>query len=122
MPVVTHCLAVYKLWQGYQNDFPKNLRYTLGEKIDSTFIQVLESLFIAGYESKNDKLPTIRLATRKTDILKFFLQVSWELKALDNKKYILISEKMDELGRMIGGWKKGLESKLPHLEGEGELQ
>ena len=113
LPVITHTLSVYKLWHGYQNDFPKNLRYTLGEKIDTTFIQILESLFIASYESKIDKLPTIRLAIRKIDILKFFLQVSWEMKALDNKKYILISEKMSELGRMIGGWKKGLESKLP---------
>src|SRR5258706_6960987 len=106
-------LAVYKLWQGYQNDFPKNLRYTLGEKIDATFLNILEYLFIAGYQGKNEKLPTILLTIRKTDILKFFLRIAWELNALDNKKYILISEKMDGVGRMIGGWKKGLESKTP---------
>lgn len=85
----------------------------MGKKIDETFIQILESLFTASYESKSDKLPTIRLTIRKVDILKFFLQVSWELKALDNKKYALISEKIDGLGRMLGGWKKGLETKLP---------
>lgn len=113
LPVLTHVLSVYKLWQGYQNDFPKNLRYTLGGKIDSTFLNILECLFIASYESKNDKLPTILLAIRKTDLLKFFLQVSWELNALDNKKYILISEKLNEIGRMIGGWKRGIESKTP---------
>lgn len=108
-------LIAYKLWHGYQNDFPKNLRYTLGEKIDILFISILEYLFVAGYQSKNEKLPTILIAVRKTDLLKFFLQVSWELKALDNKKYIVISEKVSELGRMIGGWKKGLETKTPSI-------
>jgi hypothetical protein len=111
LPVISHALGVYKIWHGYQNDFPKNLRYTLGEKIDTTFIQILEYLFVASYQNKSDKLPTILIAIRKADITKFFLRVSWELQALDNKKYILISEKMDELGRMLGGWKRGLESK-----------
>ena len=113
MPIIGHALSVYKLWHGYRNDFPKSLRYTLGEKIDTTFINILEYLFVASYQSKSEKLPTILIAIRKTDVLKFFLLVSWELKAFDNKKYILISEKVDELGRMVGGWKKGLESKTP---------
>ena len=74
---------------------------------------------MASYQSKSDKLPTILVAVRKTDLLKFFLRIAWELRALDDKKYVLISEKTDELGRMIGGWKKGLESKTPaHSAGE----
>ena len=78
-----------------------------------TFIQLLEYLYIASYESKTEKLPTIRTALRKCDVLKFFLRIAWEVHAIDNKKYALVSEKADELGRMIGGWKKGLESKTP---------
>ena len=120
--MINHALAIYKLWHGYQNDFPKNLRYTLGKKIDGTFINILECLFVASYQSKNEKLPTILFAVKKIDILKFFLRVSWELNTLDNKKYILISEKVDELGRMVGGWKKGLESKTPPNNVGGELR
>ena len=76
-------------------------------------MQLLECLYVASYQSKQEKLPTIMLAVRKNDVLKFFLRIAWELRALDNKKYALISEKADELGRMIGGWKKGLEAKTP---------
>lgn len=111
--MIEHATAVYKLWHEYRNDFPKSSRYTLGDKIDSTFIQILELLFVASYQNKNEKLPTIRAAVRRMDILKFFCRIAWELRALDNKKYALLSEKMDELGRMIGGWKKGLEAKTP---------
>jgi len=28
----------------------------------------------------------------------------WETKSLDNNKYLIISEKIDEIGRMLGGW------------------
>ena len=41
---------------------------------------------------------------RKTDALKILLMVLWETKSLDNKKYIAVSEKLDEIGRMLGGW------------------
>ncbi|MBI5139751.1 four helix bundle protein [Candidatus Nomurabacteria bacterium] len=113
MPIINHTLSVYKIWHEYKNNFPKNLRYTLVDKIDSIFINLLEYLFVATYQNKEEKLPTILLALRKTDLLKFFLRVSWEIHALDNKKYIEISEKLAEVGRMLGGWKKGLESKTP---------
>ena len=36
------------------------------------------------------------------------LQIAWEIKALDAKKYILLSGKLDEIGRMLGGWLKQL--------------
>ena len=28
----------------------------------------------------------------------------WETKSLDNKKYIALSEKLDEIGRNLGSW------------------
>lgn len=30
--------------------------------------------------------------------------ILWETQSLDNKKYISLSEKMEELGKMLGGW------------------
>ena len=30
--------------------------------------------------------------------------VLWETKSLDNKKYIVLSEKLEEIGKMLGGW------------------
>jgi hypothetical protein len=43
-------------------------------------------------------------------VLKFLLRVAWETRSLDTKKYADLSEEMLELGRMIGGWKRGLET------------
>ncbi|MBI1755297.1 hypothetical protein HY250_01880 [Candidatus Azambacteria bacterium] len=30
--------------------------------------------------------------------------VLWESKSLDNKKYIALSMKINEIGKMLGGW------------------
>src|SRR3989344_580656 len=59
---------------------------------------------IASYLSKQAKLPYLQKAVAKLDLLKFFLQISWEIKAMDTKKYISLSEKLDEIGKMLGGW------------------
>jgi hypothetical protein len=37
-------------------------------------------------------------------VLKIFLMILWETKSLDNKKYIALSEKLNEIGRNLGGW------------------
>lgn len=113
LPVLEHAVTVYKIWYQYRSDFPKAARYVLGDKIDQLFVQLLELLLVASYQSKTDKLPTIRSAVRRMDVLKFFLRITWEIGALENKKYANLSEQAHELGRMIGGWKKGLESKTP---------
>jgi len=85
----------------------------LGGKIDSLFIEIIELLFVASYLGKQEKLPYLQKAIRKLDVLKFFFQVSWEIKALDNKKYISISERLNEIGRMLGGWIRGIQTKAP---------
>ena len=38
------------------------------------------------------------------DLLKIFIMLLWETKSLDDKKYIELSEKLDEIGRNLGGW------------------
>lgn len=113
LPVIEHMLGVYKLWFSYRDHFPKKSRYTLGEKIDSRFIQVLEFLFIASYQSVGEKLPTIERALTGIDMLKFLLRICWDLRILDDKKYTAISEGLHEAGRQVGGWRKGLQKKTP---------
>jgi len=119
LPIITHAVELYKLWHSYRNDLPIAIRRSLGDKIDVIFIQVLECLFVASYQNREQKLPTITLAVKKIDLLKFFLQVLWELRSLDNKRYIVISEKTAEIGRMVGGWKKDSETKNPPVNTRG---
>lgn len=111
LPVIEHMLKVYKNWYVIRDNLPKKSRYTLGDKIDGRFIQILELLQVASYQSPADKLPTLTKATSAMDLLKFLLRIAWEIGALDDKKYLLLSEDLKEAARQIGGWKKGIETK-----------
>jgi len=113
LPVIEHAVSVYKLWYEYRDHFPKKSRYTLGDRIDTIFIQLVELLWAAGYQGKDEKLPTIAAAIRKLDGLKFLLRIAWEIKILDSTKYASLSEPLFEIGKMLGGWRKGIETKTP---------
>lgn len=104
-------LTAYKNWYVYRDSLPKKSRYTLGDKIDSRFIYVLELLYIASYQNVTQKLSTLERALTGVDTLKFLLRVAWEVRALDEKKYIVLSKELDEVGRELGGWRKGLQTK-----------
>ncbi|HBR79487.1 MAG TPA: hypothetical protein DEA46_03625 [Candidatus Moranbacteria bacterium] len=58
----------------------------------------------------------------RLDILKFFSQLAWENKLIHNDKYIELSEKLEEIGRMLGGWRKGLLEKKTPAKVTGEKQ
>jgi predicted RNA-binding protein YlqC (UPF0109 family) len=76
----------------------------LGQRIDTLFIETMEAVSVASFLSREEKHPWVRLAIRKMDTLKVLMLVLWETKSIDNKKYIALSLKIDEIGRMLGGW------------------
>ena len=82
----------------------------MGKRVDTILIEIIEAIVIASFLKKEEKLPYIRVAIRKTDTLKIFLMILWETKSLDNSKYIQLSEKVSEIGRMLGGWNGNLSS------------
>jgi len=116
LPVVERLLGTYKLWYGYRDHFPKKSRYTLGDKIDARFLNVLELLSIAAYQGAVEKTPTLDRALVGADALKFLLRVAWELRLFDDQKYAQLSEGVQEVCKQIGGWKKGLQKKTPMRE------
>jgi len=92
------------LWYGYYQILPKTHKHSLGKKVDFLFSEIIEALATASFLSRQEKLPYVRLSIRKVDTLKIFLIILWETKSLDNNKYIALSVKVDEIGKMLGGW------------------
>jgi hypothetical protein len=111
LPILQHLITAYKLWYDFLPHIPKDARYTLGTKVDASLVDAVEAIFVATFLAKEKKLPYVQRAAAKLDLVKFFLQVTWDIKALDNKKYALISEQLAEVGRMLGGWIRQLESR-----------
>ena len=112
LPILQKLIATYEVWQEFLRNFPKDLRYTLGAKIDVLHIETTEAIFMASCVVLDQKLPFIQKASIKLDLLKFFLQVAWESKGLDNKRYITLSEHFAEIGKQLGGWQKDTLKKI----------
>lgn len=94
---------------------PKLSRYTIGTKIDALFLETIECIVIAGYAQRDQKLPIIKQASSKMDLLKFFFKLAWEMKALQDKEYLAVSTPLVQGGKMLGGWSKQLQQETPIL-------
>ena len=85
------------------------------------FVEIIEATALASFLKQNEKQPYVRLAIRKLDTLKILLMVLWETNSIDNTQYIAVSEKVDVVGRMLGGWNGQLTkqtSPAPHGAGK----
>ncbi len=111
--VLVRSKQAYETWHKYLSKFNRVDRYTIGVRVDDTFLSLVEFIFRAcfGYD-KFEKLSLLSQANAKNDILKFFLQIVWEQKLLDHTQYASLILLLDEIGRMLGGWKKSIEEKL----------
>ena len=112
--VLDKLIQAYKLWHDIIQHLSKKSRLTLGIKIDSIFLDIMELIFFASLSPQKEKLPYIYKTLRGLDLLKFFLRVAWEIKEIDNKKYIAISKPLNEIGKMLGGWYRNLLKENSH--------
>ncbi len=113
IPVVLKLKDTYNIWQNYLTQFPKANRFTIGSKIDVLFLEAIEYAFLASYTHTEEKRLLLNKSISKVDLVKLLLQLAWEIKALDNKKYAHLAERFAEIGKMLGGWKRQLLNKTP---------
>lgn len=84
--------------------------------MDILFLDILESMLIARYASATRKVAFLDESIAKIDKLKFFAEIAWENKLLTDKSYSEFLQQLMEVGRELGGWKKGLVIKTPPLK------
>ena len=98
------------MWIGITPHIEKGRRYTLGTRIENKFLDLLELSYLAYFTEKDKKIQKVSDCILALDTLKFLVHVAWESKAISNKHAESIAPKLDEIGKMFGGWKKNLES------------
>lgn len=93
------------IWMDVSAHIPKSVRYTLGARIENKFLDLLELSYVAYFSQKEEKHSKISECILILDTLKFLICVSWEGKFISNRHYEEISLKLEEIGKMLGGWK-----------------
>ena len=86
------------------DQFPRSRRFTLGERLESGLLAVLEELVDAAYTT--DKRPALSRANRRLALCRHLWRLALELKVINLKRYEYGAKLMEGLGRQIGGWLK----------------
>ena len=89
--------------------FPKKVRFTFSNRIDNLALDIVGGIIEARYsKKKKDVLRRIDLSMEKLRVL---LRMCHDLEYLDHKGYEFASKKINEAGKMVGGWRKQQEGK-----------
>lgn len=87
----------------------KGARYTIGARIETKLLDLLELGYTTYFSSRETKLIKISECIFQLDIIKYLIATAWEGKLITDKQCVEISKKLDEIGRMLGGWKGKLQ-------------
>jgi hypothetical protein len=98
------------LWLDIVPHIAKGARYTIGSRIEHKFLDLLDLSYITYFITKEKKAQKITDCILILDTLKFIISVAWEGKLISNKQYETVALKLEEVGKMLGGWRKSLDN------------
>lgn len=89
--------------------FPRHHRYSLGNRIEETLLDLLDILIEARYT--REKLALLDRANILLERLRFQMRLARDLKALALNSFEFQAKAVEEIGRMVGGWRKSAASR-----------
>jgi hypothetical protein len=93
------------LWScNHTGRFPRQHRFVLGERLERTLYELLETLIQAKYSP--DRTSLLNEANLTLEILRFQVRLAKDLQCLKSTSYGFASRQIDEIGKLVGGWLK----------------
>lgn len=100
--------AVYKLYLSWYircGQIPKKDRFTIGQKIESLLLEILLLTVTAYHTTDLDyKRQSLLKANTCLECVKIGMRLAKDVKALEQRWYIDYESRIQEMGKMLGGW------------------
>jgi hypothetical protein len=84
--------------------FPRAQKFLLGDRIQAAALDVLEALIEATYT--RDRRGHLARANLGLEKLRVLCRLATDLRHLDPRRYEHAARAIDEIGRLVGGWRK----------------
>lgn len=84
--------------------FPRAYRFSVGDRIVQSGMDLMLALVQAAYSS--DKAKLLEGASALSNKLRYLLRLAKDLKLISIDAYGFSTGNVDEIGRMVGGWMK----------------
>jgi hypothetical protein len=86
--------------------FPRSFRFSVGDRAVAVGLDLLLVLVEAAYSA--EKVQLLEAASQRANRLRYLLRLAKDLRLLPVDSYGFAAERLDEVGRMIGGWQKSV--------------
>lgn len=86
------------------NKFPKKQRFVLGQQLENTLLDILKGIIQANQE--RNKLETLKQVSIDLDKFRILFRLAKDLKFMSIRQYKFGAEKINEIGKLLGGWIK----------------
>lgn len=86
--------------------FGRAHRFTVGDRLANQSLDLLETLAAAAYASAAHRATLLEQANQRINGLRYILRLAKDLQLLNTESYGHGAELLDELGRMLGGWRR----------------
>lgn len=93
------------------NRFPKNQKFTLGDRIQLQLSELLELYVHAYYAPKAEKYTLLVKANVQLEIIRHYFRLGFDLGLYASTQYQHFAEALHEIGSMTGGWIKSIENR-----------
>ena len=88
--------------------FPRQYKYTLGEKIQAEVIDLIISIYKVN-STKTDKVEFLKRMEEQIQLIYLLLRISHDMKLMPTEKYAGIVELADGIASQTKGWLKANE-------------
>ena len=84
--------------------FPRSQKFLLGDRMQTTALDVLERLIEATYA--RDRAAALKAANLGLEKLRHLFRLAYDLRHIDPRRYEYAAREIDGVGRLIGAWIK----------------
>jgi hypothetical protein len=103
--VKTHDFLVWLL--RHSQRFPKNLRQSYTIRLENTAFEFQEALLMANTVSGSQRMSWLDVADGKLLCMRSLIRFALDFELLSGQQMRYAAAAMEELGRLLGAWKKG---------------
>jgi hypothetical protein len=100
-------------WLGWTLDrtasLPRSHRFTFGERVDRLTLDCLELVIEAIFTAPPHKTAPLRQLNLNLEKLRVFWRLIEQRRWISQQQLLFATQRLDEIGRMAGGWLKQLE-------------
>jgi len=101
--------GLYAFWNDILVKFPKTQRHLLGQTCAEYLLDILEKTLASAQATQiSEKIVCLKQTSTKLDALKLLIRLTKDCKCISNAQYLQMESKLQEIGRMLGGWIKSI--------------